>query len=192
MISKDRGMAMKRGMVLAFAGSLVLAACGDKGAAEQAPPEKPQPGSWTQKIEVLELSGEGAPANAREELNAMFAELGNATLCITPELADRMDIAKRVADLASQGGDCRFGRRISSGKNVDFSATCEGPSGSMTIAGKGISGTTAQDVTATITGLKPDGSVKGKMVWHVTGERKGECGPDDIVIPVPEAPVAKI
>ncbi|MBL8652263.1 MAG: DUF3617 family protein [Sphingopyxis sp.] len=189
---------MKNALMLAVAVGFALAGCGDKGAegegdkaAANAPPEKPQPGSWARKIEVVELTGEDVQPNAKDQVNAMFAELGAGTVCMTPELAEQMDIGKHITDLASQGGDCRFERQVANGSKVDFAATCQIPGGQMRVEGRGTSGKTQQDVRTAITGLKPDGTVRGKMVWHVTGERKGECGPDDIVLPNPAAPVAK-
>ncbi len=190
---------MKKTLMLAIVSSLALAACGDKAAkdgesgkaASNEPAEKPQPGSWTQKIEVTEMTGPNVSADAKDKMNAVFATLSGQTVCMTPELAAQQDMSKNMSEMASQGGNCTFERQIASGKNVDFAATCKGPMGDMKIEGKGTSGAAAQDMTLTITGLNPDGSVRGKMTWHVTGERKGECGPNDIALPPPPAPAAK-
>lgn len=200
-IGLGRGNSMKKTLMLAVASSLVLAACGDKAskdgeggsaAAAKTPPEKPQPGSWSSKIEVVELKGEGVPANAKDQMNQMFAAMSGVSVCITPEAAEQQDIAKRISQMGSQGQDCTIDKENNSGKNVDFAATCKRPGGEMKMVAKGTSGATAQDVTMTMTMLKAGGGEEGTIVMRVSGARKGECGPNDITPPAePATPPAK-
>lgn len=187
---------MKKTLMLAIASSLVLAACGDGAkdggsSAAKSPPEKPQAGSWTSKIEVVDIKGEGVPANAKDQMNQMFAGLSGISVCLTPEAVAEEDIAKKLSRMGSQGQDCTIDSDKNSGKTVDFAATCKSPGRQMKMAAKGTSGATAQDVTMTMTSLEADGSEEGTIVMRVTGERKGECGPNDITPPPAAAPAAK-
>ncbi|WP_260580457.1 DUF3617 domain-containing protein [Sphingopyxis sp. PET50] len=186
---------MKKTLMLAIASSLVLAACGDKAAtdgktgkaASNEPAVKPQPGSWTSKIEVVDIKGEGVPANAKDQMNQMFAGMSGISVCLTPEAAAKEDIATKMSNMGAQGRDCTIDEENNSGTSVDFATTCKGAGGNMKIAAKGTSDATAQDVTMTMTALKADGSEEGTIVMRVTSARKGECGPGDITPPTPAA-----
>jgi hypothetical protein len=191
---------MKKTLMLAVASSLILAACGDKAAtdgeagkaASNEPPEKRQPGSWGQKIEIVKLEGEGVTPEAKAQMQQMFSALSGMTVCLTPEAAKQEDMAKNLSDMGSRGENCTFDKQNFSGKNVEFSALCKGDGGkTMNMSAKGTSGATAQDITMTILANKADGSKEGEMVMRITSERKGDCGPNDITPPTPAAPAAK-
>lgn len=191
---------MKKTLMLAVASSLVLAACGDKAAkdgegavaASNEPPEQRQPGSWGQKIEIVKLEGDDVTPDAKAQMQQMFSMLSGMTVCLTPEAAKQEDMAKNLSDMGSRGENCTFDKKNFSGKTVDFSATCKGDAGkTMKMSATGTSGATAQDITMTILANKADGSKEGEMVMHITSERKGDCGPNDITPPTPAAPAAK-
>lgn len=182
---------MKKSLMLAVATGfcLTLAGCGDNAAkdggstAAKTPVEKPKPGSWSSKVEVLDIKGEGVPANAKDEMNQMFAAVGGVGVCITPEAAADDDIAKKMSEMGAQGQDCTIENDNNSGTKVDFAATCKSPGRQMKMVAKGTSGATAQDVTMTMTSFKADGAEEGTIVMRVSSARKGECGPTDITPP---------
>lgn len=193
---------MNRILLLAAASGLMLAACGDKAAdggksesaAANAPSEKRQPGSWSNKIEVVSLEGEGVTPGAKDEMNQMFAAMSGMSICVTPEAAAAEDRTKALSEFGSRGAACTMEKQRYSGKDVEFAATCKGEDGrTMKMAAKGTAGATAQDITMTMTSIKADGAREGEIVMRVSGERKGECGPNDITPPAPgaAAPAAK-
>lgn len=184
---------MKKTLMVLLASGFLLTACGDKAtkegsgdsaAAANTPPEKRQPGSWSQKIEIVKLEGDDVKPGDRAQMDQMFAMLSGMSVCLTPEAAAREDMAKNLSDMGSRGENCTFDKRVASGSNVEFSATCKGDGGNtMRMSAKGTSGATSQDITMSMTANKVDGSKEGEMVMRVTSERKGECGPNDITPP---------
>lgn len=188
---------MKKTLMLALAGSLLLTACGDKAAkdgkddsaaAANTPPEKRQPGSWSQKIEIVKLEGDDVKPEDKAQMDQMFSMLSGMSLCLTPEAAAQEDMAKNLSDMGSRGEECSFEKRVVSGSNVEFAATCKGDAGkTMRMSAKGTSGATKQDITMSMIANKADGSKEGEMVMRVISERKGDCGPDDITPPTAAA-----
>ncbi|WP_077145597.1 DUF3617 family protein [Sphingopyxis sp. KK2] len=191
---------MKKTLMLAIASSLALAACGDKAAkdgesgkaASNEPPELRQPGSWSQEIEIVKLEGSEVKPEDKAKMQQMFSILSGMTVCVTPEVAKQEDLAKSLSDMGARGENCAFDKKVFSGKTVDFASTCKGDGGMTTkVTATGTSGATAQDITMTILANKEDGTKATEVVMRLTGERKGECGPNDIALPPPPAPAAK-
>lgn len=201
-----QGIDMKKMLLLAAASSLMLAGCGDKakdavGAGTDAgakavaaggPPEKRQPGSWSQKIDIVKLEGSDVKPGDKEQMQQMFSMLSGMTICLTPEAAAKEDMEKKLSDMGTRGENCTFEKQAVNGKNIDFAATCKGKDGKvMNMSATGTSGATSQDITMSIAAKKADGSPEGGMVMHIQSERKGECGPKDITPPSDSATPAK-
>jgi hypothetical protein len=195
---------MKKMLLLTAASSLMLAGCGDKAkdapgeggnaeaAAVSSPAEKRQPGSWSQKIEIVKLEGDDVKPGDKEQMQQMFSMLSGMTICLTPEAAAKEDMEKKLSDMGTRGENCTFDKRAMSGNKIDFSATCQGTDGKvMKMAATGTSGATSQDITMSISAKKADGTDEGEMVMHIQSERKGECGPKDITPPAAGAETAK-
>lgn len=201
-----QGIDMKKIVLLAAASSLMLAGCSNKakdaaGAGADAsakavaaggPPEKRQPGSWSQKIDIVKLEGSDVKPGDKEQMQQMFSMLSGMTVCLTPEAAAKEDMEKKLSDMGTRGENCKFEKQVVNGKNIDFSATCKGKDGKMMkMAAAGTSGATSQDITMSIDAKKADGSPEGSMVMRIQSERKGNCGPKDITPPSDSAAPAK-
>lgn len=179
--------------VLAGAACFAVAACGEKAAdgsatavAEAA--VKRQPGSWTTKVEIVDLKGPDIKGGEKEQLQAMMNMMGNVSICLTPEAVAAEDISKNIEQMGAQGGDCKFAERTVTGNRISFAATCKAADGgSAKLSAKGTNDATSQDITITSEGFKPDGSTAGEMVMRITGKRTGACKPGDITPPTPKA-----
>lgn len=166
--------------------ALLLSGCGKP--APQAPIKR-QPGSWTQKVDLLKLEGKGADPKAKATMQQMFNSLSRISLCVTPDAAAREDI---TADFANAGGgmNCTFDKHSVSGEAIEASGTCSGGPEPARISVKGTSGATAQDIMIAIEALDPKAPGAGGMVMHVTTRRMGACTAHDLKPPAP-APAAK-
>jgi Protein of unknown function (DUF3617) len=186
-----RAMVYLMGTAALFA----LAACSDKAAdgsgggdaiADSSEPVKRQPGSWSTKIEIVKLEGPDMKGGEKEQMQAMMNMMGNVSICLTPEAVAQEDVTKNLEQLGSQGGECSFEKKDISGNRISFAATCKsGDGGTAKISAEGKNDATAQDITLTTVGTKPDGSVAGEMVMRITGQRTGECKAGDITPPTP-------
>lgn len=186
---------MKKILIAAALGSLTLAGCGEKAATDggaNGPAEKRQPGSWSQKIEIVKLEGPGVKPEDKAQMQQMMGMLSGMSICVTPEAAAAEDIAQNIKDLGSRGESCTVEKQQVSGKNVEFAATCKNAGGAtMKMSAKGTSGATAQDITMTMNATKADGSPEGEMVMRIVGTRTGECKAGDITPPAPAKKAAE-
>ena len=173
--------------------ALLLAACGNgdgKGDAKAASgePVRHQPGSWSNKIEIVKLdAGPGVDsAKIRGGMQQIFDAASGTSICITPELAAKDNPAANLERLAAQGKKCDFTRKVATGDRIDYAGTCTDPNGSgIRIAITGTNGATAQDLTVTSAPVDPSGATKGSMTMHLTSRRLGDCKPGDVTPALP-------
>ena len=157
----------------------LLSACGAKSDA----PVKREPGSWSTKVEILDLAGKGVKPDTRAGLQQYFELMSMNALCLTPEAAAREDIRHDIADTSGTGKDCRFDKRNVAGENVEFSGTCSDGVKKVRTSAKGTSGATARDLVMTIEPLGADGKPEGIMKMRMSSHRTGACKPGDMTPP---------
>lgn len=168
------------------AATLSLAGCGSDA------PVKRQPGSWSQKMEVIEFTGPGITPAQKAQMQRMMEMVSKVTVCLTPETVAREDIEKNLTNLSGAAGNCVVADKQIGGGKVSFTADCNEP-GKGAAAGKpvrmtvsGRHGATEQSFRVTVesTGASSDG---GKLVMNVSGKREGECKPGELTPPPPPA-----
>lgn len=178
-------------IVLALTGSaMLLTACGQGGSSSSAPVKR-QPGSWSQKSEILELSGPGITAENKAQMQQMMNMASGTTVCVTPEFAAAEDIEKNVTNMGNKQGTCTFGKKNITASTVSFTADCKDPAGNaVRINAEGTLATTEQTIKMTVESV---GDVKngGKLVMNVSAKRLGECKPGELTPPVPATTPAK-
>lgn len=160
---------------------LALAACSPSG------PVKRQPGSWSQKVEILKLEGKGATPETKVQMQKMFDSMAAMSVCLTPAAAAKEDFSTAMEQMASRGQNCSFSKKDVNGGKIDVQATCKQPNGGtvkMTISGS--NAPTAQQMTMQTEGYAPGGAKEGTMQMKITSTRSGDCKPGDIT--PPEAP----
>ena len=157
----------------AVAGALLLGGCDslmDKG-----PPPKRQPGSWSQKVEIVKVEGKDAD-KIKAQMQASLAMMGNISICVTPDMVAKEDPVANLKKFNSDGS-CKVDKQDFEGKNVSFSGTCKGPGGEMgKIDASGTLSPTAQDFTVSI-----DATTKVEIKTHAV--RNGDCTAKDLKIP---------
>lgn len=175
---------------------LALAACSPSG------PIKRQPGSWSQKVEILKLEGKGATPETKTQMQKMFDSMAAMSVCLTPAAAAKEDFSKAMEQMASRGQNCTFDKKDVNGAAVNVSATCKQPTGgSVKMTINGSNAPTAQSLTMQTEGYDAAGAKQGLMQMKITSTRSGDCKPGDITppdapaapgpVPVPAAPAAK-
>ena len=172
---------------------LLAVACSPSG------PVKRQPGSWSQKIEILKLEGRGATPETKVQMQKMFDSMAGTAVCLTPAAATKEDFGKAMEQMASRGQNCSFDKKDVSGGTIHVAATCKQPTGGtvkMTI--DGTNSATKQDMTMQTEGYAVGGAKEGTMQMRIVSTRAGDCKPGDITPPdapaagpVPVAPAAK-
>ncbi len=171
---------MSKPMIAVCAASmLALAGCHPSSSA----PVKRQPGSWSQKVEIVRLEGKDAPPQAKTQVQAMFDAMSRVSVCVTPEAAAKEDMSKNLENASGSAQNCTFDRKTLSGETVDFAGTCGAGANKVRIEARGTSGATAQDLTMTVQPLGADGKPNGMMEMHMTASRGGACKPGDITPP---------
>ena len=190
--------------VLVMTAALGLAACG--GGAETAngsagagtttasttpaAPVKQQPGSWTNKIQIVKLdAGPGVDNDKiKQGMQSMFDAVAGRGVCITPAMVQNNSVEKNIEQLAAQGKKCDFSRKIMDGEKVDFAGTCTDANGTkVQLAINGRNTATAQDMTVTSSPIDASGTARGSMELKLEARRTGECKPGDITPPAPGA-----
>ncbi len=166
------------GTLLAFAGGSVATAPAFGGDSE-GPPPKRQPGSWTSRIEVTNVTGKDADI-IKKMMNDTMAEIAKSSICVTPEMAAKDDLADNATKFA--GGDCTLADKDLTGSDVGFSATCKSASDTTRIVLKGTVTPTVQDFTISISGSDVNGPHSIDMTVH--SQRNGECTAADLREPV--------
>lgn len=177
---------MMRITTAATAAALLLAGCGDTNTA----PPKRQPGSWTQKIDIVEFTGPGITAAQKTQMQQMMSMVSAMSVCVTPEASAQEDIEKKLTDMGGQAGNCTVSDKNISGGTLAFTANCKDKGKDVKITAAGSNTATAQDIKMTIesVGATADG---GKLVMNVSAKRNGECKPGEFTPPVAAATPAK-
>jgi hypothetical protein len=164
-------------MAAVTASALLVGGCGDEA------PVKRQPGSWSQKVEIVRLDGKSNPPEARAQMQKMFDMMSSMSICLTPEAAAKEDVAKEMGKMSSGGSKCTFDKQDLTGQTVALSGTCEAPKGrSLKIQMNGSSTATAQDVTMKMERFTA-GASEGVMEMRVRSSRTGDCKPGDVTPP---------
>ncbi len=159
-------------------------AAGDSGgAAASGEAAKRQPGSWSQKAELLELTGPQVKPGEMEQMKQVMNMVGAVSICVTPEMAAAESITDNLKDMGGDGADCTFDKQNISGGRMDFAATCKAGDGTVKMAGTGTHSATAQDFTLTTSTLGPGGEAQGTMKMRIVGKRTGECTNRDMQVP---------
>ena len=163
---------------IALAGlALLTAACG------KAEPVKRQPGSWSQKIEILEFTGPGVTPAQKGQMQSLMNFASGMSMCVTPEMAAQEDRQKALATLGGQG-DCTVTSNDISGSTIAFVTECKEAGKTVRVTADGTSSGTAQNIrmtVETVAGAKD----AGKLVMNVVATRNGECKPGDINPTIP-------
>ena len=157
---------------------LALAACSPSG------PVKRQPGSWSQKVEILKLEGKGATPETKAQMQKMFDSMAAVSVCLTPAAAAKEDFGKAMEQMASRGQNCTFDKKDVSGGTINVSAACKQAAGGtvkMTITGTNAA--TAQEMTMRTEGYDAGGAKQGTMQMRIKSKRSGDCKPGDITPP---------
>ncbi len=165
---------------------LFVVACGPEAQIKR------QPGSWSQKIEILKLEGNGTKPETRVQMQKMFDAMGAMSVCVTPAAVAKEDLAKNLEQMGSRGQKCTFSNRDTTGATIGFDAVCEHPGGgSMKLSATGSNAATAQDITMTMVGTDTAGKQQGTMQMRLRATRNGDCKPSDITPPdLPAEPPA--
>ncbi|MEN2785309.1 DUF3617 domain-containing protein [Sphingomonas qilianensis] len=166
--------------------ALLLAGCGESSSA----PPKRQPGSWSQKIEIVDFAGPGVTAAQKTQMQQMMNMVSAMTVCVTPEASAQEDIEKKLTDMGGQAGNCTVADKTISGSSLAFNANCKNKGKDVKISAAGSNTATEQNIKLTIesVGATSDG---GKLVMNVAAKRNGECKPGEFTPPQPGTAPAK-
>lgn len=169
------------------AATLLLAGCGSDA------PVKRQPGSWSQKMEVIEFTGPGITPAQKAQMQQMTSMVSRMTVCLTPETVAREDIETNLTHMGGGAANCVVGDKKIGGGTVNFTANCKQPGAAgrpgdkqvrMTVAGTNSATEQSFRVTVESTGASSDG---GQLVMNISGKREGECKPGELTPPPPPA-----
>lgn len=160
---------------------LVATACSPEA------PAKRQPGSWSQKIEIVKFEGKGATPETKTQMQKMFDTMSTLSVCLTPAAAAKEDIGKAMEQMSARGQNCTFAKKEVTGATIAIDATCKQPNGgTVKMTMNGSTGAIVQDMTMKSEGFTANGTREGTMEMHVKSTRNGECKPTDVT--PPEAP----
>jgi hypothetical protein len=169
-------MSLRQAALLAL--PLFVVACGPEAQITR------QPGSWSQKVEVLKLEGKGATPATRLQMQKMFDAMAAMSVCVTPAAVEKEDLAKNLEQMGARGQNCTFSNRDATGATIGFDAVCtQAGGGSMKLTARGNNAATEQDITMTMVGSDAAGQTQGTMEMRVRASRSGDCKPSDITPP---------
>lgn len=168
--------------------ALVLSACGakqqDKGGEsksmeevkqEAAQLQRPQPGKYTQKVEITKMDVPGMPSEAAEQMKTMMAKAQVQTFCLTQAEADKG--YRDMFDDIGKGRECTWSRFEVDGGRLDAQMQCKsGDQGQVAIQLAGTVTARGSDVTAKMAmsgSAAPAGAMN--MAMHMTTLRVGDC-----------------
>ena len=169
--------------------ALALAACGeeakapktaDEVIAEAGEMERPDPGRYETKVELLEFSVPGLPPEQADRLKSMMGGVGAqaSTYCLTAQEAGK-GFEEQVRKMGQgQGGlECEYNEFDVNRGKLAAEMTCTGPQGmnaAMKIDGKTTSRSTSMTMDMTQkAAMIPGGEMKMKMKMDST--RVGDC-----------------
>ncbi|WP_242186781.1 DUF3617 family protein [Sphingomonas sp. CARO-RG-8B-R24-01] len=149
---------------------------------------KREPGSWTQKVQILRLEGKGATPQVKAQMQAMFDAMAGMAICLTPEAAAKEDLAQTMEQIGPRGKNCKIGKRDETGATVGLSAVCpqEG-GGTVKLSVTGTNATGDRDMTMKSEGFDAKGVAEGVMEMRVHAVRSGPCKAGDITPPATPA-----
>jgi hypothetical protein len=176
---------MRITIAAATAAILLLAGCNKTDSA----PAKREPGSWSQKIEIVDFTGPGVTPAQKAQMQQMMNAVSGMSVCITPELAVQEDIEKNLTNMGGQQGNCTVADKKIAGSTLAFTANCKDKGKDVKITADGSNTPTVSIVILIFcsVGATADG---GKLVMNVSAKRNGECKPGEFTPPAPAAAAA--
>lgn len=175
--------------VLVLAISIALVGCGSEPAdpknvddviAEAGKLERPRPGQYETKAELIEFSVPGLPPQQAENLKSMMGKVGGETTayCLTPEEAEKgFEENVRKMTQGKQQMNCEFARFDVEGDKLDAAMTCKGPQG-MTADLKLAGTTSAEASSMRMTMVQKAAMIPGgemRMEMKMDARRVGDC-----------------
>jgi len=155
---------------------------------------KREPGSWTQKVEILQLEGKGATPQVKAQMQAMFDAMAGMSMCLTPDAAAKENLAETMQQIGTRGQNCTVDKHDDTGPTIGLSAACPQPGGGVVkLNVTGTNATGDRDLTMKSEGFTAKGAKEGVMEMRVHAIRSGPCKPGDITPPATPAttPAAK-
>lgn len=166
--------------------AVFVSGCGQSG------PIKRQPGSWSQKIEILEFAGPGITPEQKAQMQQMMNMMAGVSVCISPEFAAQEDPEKNLTAMGGQQNNCSVSDKVLTGGKIAFTANCSKDGKAVKLTADGTNSATEQNIKMSVesAGANNDG---GKLVMNVVAKREGDCKPGQFTPPVPKAaaPAAK-
>jgi hypothetical protein len=150
---------------------------------------KREPGSWTQKVEILQLEGKGATPQVKAQMQAMFDAMAGMSMCLTPDAAAKENLAETMQQIGT-----RVDKHDDTGPTIGLSAACPQPGGGVVkLNVTGTNATGDRNLTMKSEGFTAKGAKEGVMEMRVHAIRSGPCKPGDITPPATPAttPAAK-
>jgi len=186
---------MRKLFILPLAAAVVLAGCGkteetpagsdgagpsggkEGGSASAGKIVMPEPGEYSQTVEVLEISIPGMPAGMTDQVKKQMSANMSATDCLTPEEAkDALKVL--TSNGVDKDSECNYSKFDVSGGRLDAVMECgkgEGKAkGTFTLSGTFTA--TGSDITVQgdqVDPQMPGGKMHLKM--HAVSVRTGEC-----------------
>jgi hypothetical protein len=169
--------------------ALALAACGEgtkepktaeEVIAEAGEMQRPDPGQYETKVELVEFAVPGLPPEQAEKLKAMMGNVGaqSSSFCLTAEEAGK-GFEEQVRKMGQgQGGlECEYDEFDVNGGKLAAAMTCKGPQGmgaTMKIDGTTTSRSTSMTMDMSQkSAMIPGGEMKMKM--KMDSKRTGDC-----------------
>lgn len=145
---------------------------------------KREPGSWTQKVQILRLEGKGATPQVKAQMQAMFDSMAGIAMCLTPEAAAKENLAQTMEQVGTRGKNCKIGKNDETGASIGLSAVCpQDGGGTVKLTVTGTNATGDRDLTMKSEGFDAKGSAEGVMEMRVHSTRSGPCKPGDVTPP---------
>jgi hypothetical protein len=180
---------MTRSFAIAALAAVALASCGkeekkpvtrEKVIAEAGELAQPLPGQYETKVQMLEFSIPGLPADQVERMKSMMGNVGNQTssYCLTAEDAKK-GFAESVRKMGQgQGGlKCDFNQFDVDGAKIAAQMTCTGQQGltsEMKLDGTATARSTSMHMAMTQKApMIPGGEMRMKM--QMDSRRTGDC-----------------
>lgn len=162
---------MRKTMIAAGAAAVLLAGCAKPG-----PPPKPQPGSWSMKMELLDAQGPDAD-KVKGMMSMMTSAMANMSVCITPEDSAKSD---PTTSITKGSGDCTFDKKDISSAGIHIAGVCRKNGVESKVAADGTITATSQDVTITTDTKSPMGNGNLTLKMRMQTQRTGDCKPTDM------------
>lgn len=149
---------------------------------------KREPGSWTQKVQILRLEGKGATPQVKAQMQAMFDAMAGMSTCLTPEAAAKEDLAQTMEQVGTRGQNCKIDKHDETGPSIGLSAVCpQQGGGTVKLSITGTNATGDRDMTMKSEGFDAKGAAQGVMEMRVHAIRSGPCKAGDITPPATPA-----